>query len=122
MKISGIANGMNIMCETKPGGEYLAMGLIGAGDADIADTQAIRQPMRFDRRMIAVAPFEGIAETFPEQAKGLGACIAGHRRAAMMVKLTDVVQAMAVIGMIMRPQNRVDVHHVSRKQLGAHIR
>src|SRR3546814_4181581 len=70
---------MAIMREAESGGEYLAMGLIGAGDADVPDAQSVGQRMGFDRRVIAMASFEGIAEAFPEQAKGLRARIAGHR-------------------------------------------
>src|SRR3546814_14833295 len=55
VEISGISNGMAIMREAESGGEYLAMGLIGAGDADVPDAQSVGQRMGFDRRVIAMA-------------------------------------------------------------------
>ena len=40
----------------------------------------------------------------------------------MVVKLTDIVQAVAVVGMVVRPQDRVDMDHVGREQLRTHVR
>src|SRR3546814_8604759 len=55
VEISGISNGMAIMREAESGGEYLAMGLIGAGDADVPDAQSVGQRLGFARRVIAMA-------------------------------------------------------------------
>ena len=117
MKIRRISYMTIIMTEAKSSRINVAMGHVGAGNVDIADPQSIGQIMRDDDRGIAPPPRKGIGEAGLEQAHRLGTGVAGDRAAAMMEQLAHIVDSMAVIGMVMRPQDRIDVDHVGRQQL-----
>ena len=97
------------------------MGLVDAVDVDVADPQPVGQDLRRDRGMIAMPPLERVGEALLQQRQRLRPRIAGDRRAAMMIKLAHIVQPMAVIGMVMRPHDRIDMDDVGAQQLRPHV-
>ena len=97
------------------------MGLVCAGDVDVTDAQAIGQHMRLYGRMIALPSFKGVGEALLQEFERLAAGIARDGRAAMVVKLAYVIDAMTVIGMIVGPENGVDMDDIGGQQLDAHV-
>ena len=77
--------------------------------------------MLLDRRRIAVAAEEDIAEADLELRHRLGESVAGYRRVPGMEDLPDIVDAVAMIGMVVGPQDRIDVEDIRVEQLLAHV-
>src|SRR5215203_2931810 len=101
MKISRISDSSVFVLEAKAGAVDIAMGLYDGLHADVADHHVGRQNMVVDRRRIAFAAEENIAEPLLQLGDRLGEAVAGHRRPADMEDLPGVVDSVAMIGMVM---------------------
>jgi hypothetical protein len=77
---------------------------------------------RIEDRWIKRRSFKGIAESFPKPTDGIGPRMNRYRAADMMRDLAEIVDAMAMIGMIVRDDHAVDFDQFGRQQLFAHVR
>ena len=81
----------------------------------------IGQEMAVDHGGIAALPFERIGEARSQRRERLRAGKAGHRRAARWKRLPQIVDAVAMIGMVVGPDHRVDVADAGIEQLLAQV-
>jgi hypothetical protein len=98
------------------------MRLIHACYADIANGHVVGQYMGFNRGWIAIASIENIAKTAVQMTERFTSCVSGHRTAMVVKYLPDIVDAMTMIGMIMRPEHGIEINDVGRQQLRPQIR
>jgi hypothetical protein len=88
-----------------------------SGEIDV-----IGQQIACDDGRIAPLPFEGVAEAAAKRGERLLARIAAHRSAAGMIELPEIVDPMAMIGMIVGPDDRLDIFYAGVDQLLSQVR
>src|SRR3546814_5534151 len=98
-----------------------AVRLIGYSDLEIADSGTVRQLCARDRRRIAAPPLERIGEPLFERRQRIGARQPAHRPADRVIHLPQIVDPVAMIGVIVRPDHRVERRHIGREQLFAQV-
>ncbi len=77
--------------------------------------------MAFARCGIARVPLEDIAEAPHQAVHRVIPAIAPHWRSAGVIELAQIVDAVAMVGMVVRPDNRVNPVDMRRQQLVSHI-
>ena len=112
---------MTIMTEAKAGRIDFAMRLIGASDVYVTNPQPVGQDAPLYRGMIALTSFERVGKAFTEQFERLAAGIAGHGTTPVMIELPHIIYAMAMVGVIMGPEDGIDVNDIGGEQLRAHV-
>ena len=117
IEISRITRRLSITCETKSRRCDFAMWLINDGDIDIADRQLIRKRCRRDSWRISAVALERVGETLGQRIQDSGSRIGRHRPAACLIKLPKIIETVAMIGMIVRPDDSVDVGNIGVQQL-----
>src|SRR3546814_5100899 len=86
-------------------------------DPERPQREFVGQQVSLDRRRIAVLAFKGIGEPLCQRRQGRLARIDIYRTSAHMKKLPQVVDAVTMIGMVMRVDDCVDPPDVGCKQL-----
>src|SRR5690606_187386 len=67
------------------------------------------ESLEMNDRRIAVTPREDIAEPLAQAARGFGRGEAGQRRVAREAHRPQVVDAVTMVGVVVRPEHRVDL-------------
>ena len=97
------------------------MRLIDAAHDDVAHGQRVRKRTGGDDGRIAVPSAERVSEALLQRRQRFRTGKAIDRRSARMVELPEIVDAVAMVGMVVRPDHRVDGGNVGVEQLLAQI-
>jgi hypothetical protein len=121
MEIRGIAHGPAIGREAQSGGQDVAMRLVDHVDRHATNRQPVGQNVCRDRWWIPLAARESVGEAPLQRVQRRLPCITDDGATESVKNLTDVVDAVTVIGVIVRPNDRVHCADVGGKQLLAHV-
>src|SRR4051812_1221642 len=86
-----------------------AMRHIDGADSHVANREHVVQQGDRGGRRIATATVENVAEAPVERFTAALACIARHRLTPQVKDLPQIVDAMNMIGMLMRQDSRIDI-------------
>ncbi len=97
------------------------MRLIDDRDANGPDLNAVRQFVAVDGRRISAIPGKDIAKTAFQGCQRIDAGITRYRSAHGVKHLPQIIDAMAVIGVIVRPNDGIERDDIGSQQLSAQI-
>src|SRR4051812_10155936 len=108
--------------EPEAGGGDVAVRLVDDLHGNAVQVHMIGQQVGGGDGGIAALAVEGIGETLLQAFQGLEPGVTGHRLPAGMIELTKIVDAVAMIGMVVGPDHPVDAGDVDVEQLLAKVR
>ena len=90
-------------------------------EGETGNEPGVRDILERHQRGIAVLSFEYVIEPATQIVAGLAAGIAWQRVAAIVAHDAQIIDAVAVIGMVMRPEDRIHLADPVRQQLRAQV-
>src|SRR3546814_9600591 len=101
IEISRVCGRLVVVIETKPRRCDRPMRLVDGANAQRTKRHVIFQNVALDRWRIAVLAFESIVEAGCQRAKRLRPSIDINRSPPHMIELSQVIDSVAVVGMVM---------------------
>src|SRR4249919_3357486 len=101
---------------------YMPVWLVDEAQLGISPNQFVTEPVRSYRRLIKRASFKHIAESCGEPGERLRSRVKRYRLAAVCGDLPQIVDAVAMVGMVVRHQHTIERPYACRQQLLPEVR
>jgi hypothetical protein len=122
MEVDGVAEGTPTFIDPQPKRGDPAMRLIAEADTGVAQFPVANDRLRPGDGRIECIAFEDVTEALLDPLQQVGSAMDRHLVAPVMRNLPQVVDAMQMIGMVVRDDHAIYLADVRRIQLLAYVR